>query len=176
MDNFLTFLKTHSGGLLVLFLCLAAIVFLVQWLAWIFSLGRFRPDRTGGKVGTSSLRFVFADLLVKIINDFRHFLALVMVTIFALALSYVLYRAEDNMASITDAMQTVVATLGGLVGSILGYYFGESAARKSLEEAVGERPVEEPAQADSQPRGDEKPPRPAPAPPTPAEPTTRLDN
>jgi hypothetical protein len=176
MDSFLTFLDTHSGGLLVMFLCLAAVVGLIQWLAWIFSRGRFRPDRIGAKVGASSLRFVFADLLVKIINDFRHFLALVVVAIFALALSYVLYRADNNMASITDAMQTVVATLGGLVGSILGYYFGESAARKSLEEGARERPAEEPEQTDRQPREEEKPPRPAPAPPTAEEPLARPGN
>lgn len=176
MDSFFTFLDAHSGGLLVIFLCLAAIVGLIQWLAWIFSKGRFRPDRAGAKVGTNSLRFVFADLLVKIINDFRHLLALVMVMIFALALSYVLYRADNNMASITDAMQTVVATLGGLVGSILGYYFGESAARKSIEEGARDRGAEEPEQTNGQPKEEEKPPRPAPPPPISVKPPTSTEN
>jgi hypothetical protein len=32
---------------------------------------------------------------------------------------------------LADGLQAVMATLGGLVGSIVGYYFGESAAKTS---------------------------------------------
>jgi len=156
--NFLKLLDDYSGGILVLFLSLATIVLLIQWVAWIFLMGRFKPKPPesgtgpGDRFRQSSLRFVFADLLVKIINDFRHLLALLMVTIFALALMYALYSTgasadANKMPNIKDALQAVVATLGGLVGSILGYYFGEAAARKSFEELerpkvdVGDNPM-----------------------------------
>lgn len=78
-----------------------------------------------------SLRFLIADALTKIVNDFRHLLALMLVSIFALALVYVLYASNKNIGQIKEGLQAVVATLGGLVGSIIGYYFGESSARAS---------------------------------------------
>jgi len=39
---------------------------------------------------------------------------------------------EDKM----EALQLVIASLGGLLGSIIGYYFGESAATKNRESIV----------------------------------------
>ncbi len=154
MDRFFTFLQTYWIGVLFLLFCLA---FLVQWFAWIFGIGRFskagrgttdtdpstgkgtgQGTGTGTGIGTSraELRYIFSEATVKIINDFRHLLALVIVLIFAFALGFSLIKAAsipstgtpsviDNMK---EALQVVVATLGGLVGSIIGYYFGESKA------------------------------------------------
>lgn len=167
--EFLTFLDTHSGGFVVLFFILFAGLVLLQWLAWIFCFGRFNPRIAGPKVAASNLRFVFADLLVKIINDFRHLLALLMVLIFAAALGYVIFRAGQNLEEISKALQVVVATLGGLIGSIIGYYFGESAAKKTgAEPTERERPAEEPAQSGD--RSADEPIIPVPPPQAPAGP------
>jgi len=155
MDKFFTFLETHWSGILFLLVCLA---FLVQWFAWIFGKGRFAPgtitdndpsnskgNGKGGDKGTGTsraqLRYVFSEAIVKIIDDFRHLLAVVIVLIFAFALGFSLIKAAsipstgtpsviDNMK---EALQVVVATLGGLVGSIIGYYFGESSGSKTAE-------------------------------------------
>lgn len=128
MTDFFIYLHTHRGGILVLLLCLTFLTLLAHWLAWIFSLGRFSssapPER--GRY----LRYVFSDAMVKIIDDFRHLLALIIVCIFALALGYGMIQAKDSN-DMKEALQTVVATLGGLVGSIIGYYFGESTVSRT---------------------------------------------
>lgn len=147
MDRFFTFLQTYRSGILFLIVCLACVAFLLQWFAWIFGFGRFRrggPDtRTGtgpGSISASTnLRYLFSGAIVKIVNDFRHLLALVIVLIFAFALGYSLWKAASLPAvgdppsvinNMKEALQAVVATLGGLVGSIIGYYFGESTSAK----------------------------------------------
>ena len=38
---------------------------------------------------------------------------------------------DRNVEHIRDGVQAVAAALGGLMGSIIGYYFGESAANKN---------------------------------------------
>lgn len=127
----------------MLFFVLASIVFLVQWFAWILAVGRFAATTSAtGSGGRAELRYIFSEATVKIINDFRHLLALIVVLIFAIALGYSLWKAAsvetsadspsvvDNMK---EALQAVVATLGGLVGSIIGYYFGESSVVKAAE-------------------------------------------
>jgi hypothetical protein len=141
MDNFFTYLQTHRSGILLLLLILASIVFFVQWIMWVLARGRF--SRIPPADSKAALRFIFSDAAVKIINDFRHLLALIIVLIFAFALGYALIKAasiETNaqspttIANIKEALQAVVATLGGLVGSIIGYYFGESSVVKSAEQ------------------------------------------
>lgn len=130
MSTFLDFLAQHRIGIAVLFGGLLLLVFLAQWLAWIFRLGRFQVQQGIPPEGrTSQLRFVIADFFVKVIDDFRHLLALVILLIFAVTLAAVLIWAQ-NFAQVKDGLQAVVAALGGLVGSIIGYYFGESAATK----------------------------------------------
>jgi hypothetical protein len=172
MDSLFTFLQTYRSGIFTLLLVLASIVFFIQWLSWIFNLGRFGKAAPPGT--RAELRFIFSEATVKIINDFRHLLALLIVLIFAFALGYSLIKAAtapssadpptmiDNMK---EALQAVVATLGGLVGSIIGYYFGESSVVKNPDtkpvEATGTKPppaVQEPPQG-----GELK----APAPPPP---------
>jgi hypothetical protein len=134
MGDFLTFLDTHRGGILMLMVCLAFVAIVVQWVAWIFSIGRFRRTEMPATGRQQNLRYIFAQIAVKIINDFRHFLALVIVLIFALALAYAMLQAGSTMNDMKDALQAVAATLGGLVGSIVGYYFGESAATRAREQ------------------------------------------
>lgn len=146
IERFFTFLQTYRSGILFLLVCLASIAFLVQWFAWMFARGRFRKPDTLAGTGTGSgtsraeLRYIFSEATVKIINDFRHLLALVIVLIFGIALLYSLIRAAtltgdgtSTVNNMKEALQAVVATLGGLVGSIIGYYFGESSVAKTSE-------------------------------------------
>jgi len=168
MSGFLDFFAHHQAGIVVLIGSTFVLVFFIQWLSWIFGWGRFRrkqPERT------SQLRFVIADLFVKIINDFRHFLALVIMLIFATTLAAVLLWAP-HFTQVKDGLQAVVAAMGSLVGSIIGYYFGESAASKAKlpSGSAGEGP----AAAGQQPQQDPNAPaaadiRDAPPPPAGAE-------
>ncbi len=161
MGSFLNFLATNSSGIFVLFSCLAAVIFFIQWISWVFCWGRFRPDRVASTTSARKpLRLVMGDLLVNIVNDFRHLLALIIVLIFAMVLGYAVYRASAGVDEITKALQAVVATLGGLVGSLLGYYFGEAAAKKAPGEIIRGGAGGELEQA----------PTPAPQPPEPSQP------
>jgi hypothetical protein len=49
---------------------------------------------------------------------------------FAVTLFIVVYAGWESFDTVKDGVQLVVASLGGLVGSIIGYYFGESAAER----------------------------------------------
>jgi hypothetical protein len=170
MDQLFTFIQTHRSAILFLIFILAGIVFLLQWLAWIFGWGRF--GRASAPTARAELRFIFSEAAVKIINDFRHLLALIVVVIFALALGYSLIKAASvtsdsptMLNNMKEALQAVVATLGGLVGSIIGYYFGESSVVKIAEPKPPDTAGGKPAPAV------QEPPRPgepqAPAPPAP---------
>lgn len=173
MSRLFTFLQTYRSGMFLLLLMLASTAFLVQWFAWIFGAGRFRKDATPGK----AVSFIFSEAAVKIINEFRHLLALLIVVIFSFALGYSLIKAAslptnasgpsvvDNMK---EAIQAVVATLGGLVGSIIGYYFGESSAVKvspSTSDAGGTKQSAEVQNPPTEKKSDETEKK-APAPPT----------
>lgn len=185
MERLFTFLQTYRGGILLLLFALAGIAFLVQWFAWIFAKGRFRPRGTGGTgTGTGAgidsgkaVSFIFSEAAVKIINEFRHLLALLIVMIFAFALGYSLIKAASlptgaSMPSTIDnmkeALQGVVATLGGLVGSIIGYYFGESSITKGSP-STSDAGSGQPSVEVQKPPSDGKPgeERKAPAPPDP---------
>ncbi len=132
MSQFFGFFATQWRGILVLVLLLLAMALLVQWLAWIFSWGRFRAARPARR---DTLRYVFADLVVKIIDDFRHLLALVVILIFAIAMTYMLvlvaYEESNRIDAASSALQAVVSALGGLIGAIIGYYFGEKAGERA---------------------------------------------
>lgn len=132
MSGFLGFLTDQWRGFFVLALLVLTGVLVIQWLAWIFSMGRFKGPRPPRR--ETPIRHVFADLLVKIIDDFRHLLALVIVVIFALALMYVMvlvaYEPEGRLEGAGDGLQAVVSSMGGLIGAIIGYYFGEKAGAR----------------------------------------------
>jgi hypothetical protein len=173
MAQVIDFFALHWRGFLVLGFTLVGIVVLVQWLAWIFVWGRFR--KSVEPVGRQTLRYVFADLLVKIIDDFRHLLALVIVLIFAGALVYslvlVAYESTGRLDATAKALQAVVSSLGGLIGAIIGYYFGEKAGEKAAAAAQAQPPASPPAgpaaQAPPAPGGPPSVPpvEPAPLPP-----------
>lgn len=78
---------------------------------------------------------IIADFLARLINDFRHLLALVIVVIF-FSLVFYSMAMSDKFEEKMDALQMVMASFGGLLGSIIGYYFGESAARRAQSTAI----------------------------------------
>jgi len=182
MERFFTFFQTYRSGILFFLVCLGSLALLVQWFAWIFGLGRFGSGaaETGTGTGTgsgpqqTSLRKLFSGAFVKIVNDFRHLLALVIIGVFAIALGFSLWKAAsltatDDPASVInnmkEALQAVVATLGGLVGSIIGYYFGESTAVKTSDTRPATTDIGGPEVQQASPiREAPPPPVPGPAP------------
>jgi hypothetical protein len=157
MTSFFTFLQNNRSGILLFVFVLFAAVFLLQWLVWIFAKGRFNKastSSTGTGTGDGSpkpARFVLTDFVVKIINEFRHLLALFVFIIFAFALGYSLIKAGslttgNAIDNLKGALEGVVATLGGLIGSIIGYYFGESSVTPTTDSSnttSSDKPLEQ---------------------------------
>ncbi|MBM3819302.1 MAG: hypothetical protein FJW14_09855 [Acidimicrobiia bacterium] len=159
----------NRGGFLIAFAALLAFCLLLNWLAWMFRWGRFA--QTGvAPAPTQPLRFLVGKFFVEIINDFRHFLALVIVLLFAAALGAAMYPglADGNIMDVTEGVEAVAAALGGLIGSIIGYYFGESAAsQKTAQRPTSLSDAGTPVQ--QAPPDEEQVPGITPAPPLPGE-------
>jgi hypothetical protein len=128
MEKVIIFLEEHFTGIFIAILLLLGLALFLNWLFWIFGWGRHKVKQLlpGQPAPKGGFLFIFAELMVKIINDFRHFLAF--------ALGYAFYVSNGDPSRLSDALQAVVATLGGLIGSIVGYYFGES---KAIAQAQG---------------------------------------
>jgi hypothetical protein len=144
MASFLTWLAQQRDGILILLLMLMVLGFLVNWVLWMFGWGRFAGDaRTDSKI-----RFVLTDFFVKIINDFRNLLALLIFFLFAVAIFAAIWPGimKGDVGQIRDGLQAAAAALGGLIGSIIGYYFGESAASKGTPPPADKSPVADPSQ------------------------------
>lgn len=124
MVDLLNFLQTNGNGFLILFLIFLGIGLLTHYAMWMFGRGRFAGAADIPK--DKKLNFVIAAAAVKLIDDFRHLLALILVLIFSIVLGYAVYLGRGSMDNLKDGLQAVMATLGGLVGSIIGYYFGEA--------------------------------------------------
>ena len=150
MSGFFGFFEQNSTGILVFMLFLAGIAVLVQWVVWIFGVGRFKAGTVGSG---STLRYIFAEFFGKIIDQFRHLLALIVVLIFAVALAYAMIKSQQgtlpegatSVSQMSDTLTAIMSTLGGLVGLILGYYFGESTVTQvveTVEEEEAPDPVE----------------------------------
>jgi len=146
MGAFLGFLTAQRAGILILLLVLLAAGFLVNWALWMFGWGRYR----GSVRADSKIRFVLAQFFVKIINEFRHLLALIIVLLFTSALFAAMWPGmmKQDVASIKDGIQGVAAALGGLFGSVIGYYFGESAANRRLDNSQLQPPAQPPVLGD----------------------------
>ena len=132
MTWLLDFLARERSGILVLLLASAFAGGLTQWILWMFGWGRFRGAvETDGKRTDTNIRYVLTDFFVKIIDDFRNLLALIVVMLFAVALFAAMAPGirAGRVDELKDGLQAVAAALGGLIGSIIGYYFGESAGR-----------------------------------------------
>jgi hypothetical protein len=167
MGETLRFVADHRSGIWVLLVTLVVLCVVLQWCCWIFRLGRFRVDAVMGTRQPNPLRFVVAEFFVRLINDFRHLLALIVVFMFALALFTAMMPGmlDRDLNSMKDGLQAVAAALAGLIGSIIGYYFGESAGRKELERAVAVESSSPLVQGEPAAGGDGGEIRPAPKPP-----------
>ena len=66
-----------------------------------------------------------ARLFAKVVDDFRHLLALGVLLLFAFSLIWGLLLAGENVDPMLSVLQTVVGVFGGLTGVIAGFYFGE---------------------------------------------------
>jgi hypothetical protein len=127
---FLGFLAAQRSGIVVILLVVTVGCALLQWVLWMFGWGRFR----GSVTKDSTTRYVLQQFFVKIIYDFRNLLALIVVALFAGALFTAMWTGiqEHSVDQLKEGLQSVAAALGGLIGSIIGYYFGESAGKGKL--------------------------------------------
>ena len=105
----------------------------ITWIAWVGGRWRFDASSRDVKLRETTIRYMIVKFLTEIINDFKHILALLIVLMFVATVGCIIYFAlfdQKDFTTLKDGLQLIVATLGGLVGSIVGYYFGESAASK----------------------------------------------
>lgn len=119
------YLASHATGIWMLIVIIFFGILAVQWISWLFCWGRFGQEPPKEK----SARFILAELATNIINEFRHLLALALVLLFGGVLAFGLVKAGDT-DGVSDVLQAVASSLGGLIGAIIGYYFGESAGRQ----------------------------------------------
>ncbi|WP_143569704.1 hypothetical protein [Tenacibaculum agarivorans] len=133
MEDFFTFLSTHSNGILMLILLVFSAIYALNWLAKIFKWGRYNISKLDNDEATQAaygdMSYVFTQFLVKIISDFKHLLALVIVLIFTGLIIFSMATTPEFDEKM-EALQLVIASLGGLLGTVIGYYFGESASNK----------------------------------------------
>ena len=69
MEILFKFFETNYVGIIYLLMSLVVIILLIQWIAWLFSIGRFKVERFSARKRSDSIRFLLTDLMVKIIND-----------------------------------------------------------------------------------------------------------
>ena len=93
-----------------------------------------------------SIRFVIAELFAKLIDDFPHLLALIIVVIFMMTIAYALWVAGGNVADLNASLQAVTGSFSGIIGVIICYYFGELSARGGAENPEVIRPSGPPLQ------------------------------
>ena len=62
------------------------------------------------------------NLFALLVNDFRHLLALMLARRSTRLL--LLYRREPERRSVSEVVETALAAFGGIVATVIGYYFG----------------------------------------------------
>lgn len=159
MQKLLDFLSENATGIIMLILIVLVGLYAMNSVAKTFSWGRYKRTTEAGETN-STLYYGVSVFFVNLINDFKHLLALVIVIIFTGLIIYSM-AAGTNFTEKLDALKLVIASLGGLLGSIIGYYFGESAARNASPTRVT-LGNPEPPDAGGQAPDDEDPIMPAP--------------
>lgn len=146
MRDFINFLQQYSVGIFVLTVLGLVVMYAagvtIDFFCRTFCWGKYNKENQsltesggsnmnpGGDGVSKGIGQVIVDFFIKVIDDFRNLLALIIIAIFFIALFYVMVYSTPNFKEKMEAIQAVVASLGGLVGSIIGYYFGESATLK----------------------------------------------
>jgi len=142
LDN----LALHGTGIGLALLGLFSLGLFAQWVMWLFGWGRFarRPTGMDGSYHPETPIGLGAVFFAKLISEFRHLLALVIVGLFAVALFVAMLPGlrAGNIAEIKSGVEAVAAALGGLIGSIIGYYFGESTAVRADIQSGNQAPPE----------------------------------
>ena len=136
MGEFFTFLETHSTGIMIFIFMLVTLVIIIRWLFQIFAIGKYSNKTKPDNEQETSITYILTRSLVNIVDDFRHFLALLIVILFVVLIIAAMWGAKGNFDNMMEAMQLVIASLGGLLGSIIGYYYGESAARNKMPTSI----------------------------------------
>ncbi len=108
-NDFLTSIETHWFGITLL---VVLILFFLRSFCKIYGFGRFKKDIT--------------NWISRLFDDFRHVLAFLIIMFFFVIVLYALIKDGKCCDSKMEATKTILASLGGLIGSIIGYYFGES--------------------------------------------------
>lgn len=127
------YVKTSWNVFMILFPTLSLIGIFVTWMAWVKGCWRFKRETTDSNKRETTIRYMMVKFLTEIINDFKHILAILLTLMFVVTVFSIIYFAlfkQKDFTVLKDGLQVVVASLGGLVGSIIGYYFGESADSK----------------------------------------------
>lgn len=122
----MSFFADNITGIIMAIIVVLTLLYSINFLASIFGWGRYKDQ----PLKSSQVYGIIRHLLVTIINDFRHLLALIITLIFAAVLVYMVVSEQGDKS---DALQTVMATIGTLITAILGYYFGESSRKKNEE-------------------------------------------
>lgn len=128
MTDFLQVLEQHWRGVFILVFLITVLALIVRWLFWLLGWGRFAP-RSDNPAQIGVWSYFGTTFVAKTVKEFRHLLALLIFLLFSAAviLSMLPGLAGLDVGRMTDGLQGVAASLGGLIGSIIGYYFGEQA-------------------------------------------------
>ena len=152
MQNLLDFLSANATGIVMLILIVVVGLYAMNSVAKTFNWGRYKRSSTDGD-SNSALHYGVSIFFVNLINDFKHLLALVIVIIFTGLIIYSM-AAGESFDEKLEALKLVIVSLGGLLGSIIGYYFGESAARGASANRVNFGNPEPPATDSPEPEED----------------------
>ncbi|MBI3832484.1 MAG: hypothetical protein HY291_23370 [Planctomycetes bacterium] len=129
----------HSPGILTLVCSLLLFLICFHYVLWLLRRGRFK-DSNQKSQNQPTIAYALSVFVGKIITDFRHALALSIVLLFAIIMFLVIAAGWDDFEKVKAGIQLVSASLGGLIGSIIGYYFGESAGRREGVSGQGQIP------------------------------------
>lgn len=147
MEALLSAVEEHKIGVIILVVSIAILLYVLRRFLQAFGVGR-----KSRKVIEARIQFqaVISQVIMKIIDQFRHFLAALVVVIFAiLTITMVLVIDNDRLG----ALQLIISAFTGLLGTVLGFYFGEKSKTpvSSFEEVITDEDLEQGDTEESEP-------------------------
>jgi len=144
MDGFFEFFNQHATGILVFLVVVLVLAVLCAWfiqkLAWVMRWGRYKDIASPpASAAESALSRAYSVFLTKLVDDFRLLLALLIFLLFTGVLFFGIWVAHSPSGGFDEvgkAIQAIVASLGGFVGTIMGYYFGQERSKPATEVSV----------------------------------------